>query len=76
MWNKKALFYRKHDTVHRKQGNNLLLKLFVMITIRHCMCVHCVVNMEVLKMLGKDSDGEDGLSTGVNSEPAYIADTT
>jgi hypothetical protein len=52
-----ALFYRKHDTVHQKQGNNLLLKLFVMITIRHCMCVHCVVNMEVLKMLGKDSDG-------------------
>ncbi len=40
------------------------------------MCVHCVVNMQVLKMLGKDSDGEEGLSTGGNSEPVYIADTT
>ncbi len=27
-------------------------------------------------MLGKDSDGEEGLSTGGNSEPVYIADTT
>jgi len=31
MWNRKALFYRKHDTTLCKQGNNLLLKLFVMI---------------------------------------------
>ncbi len=40
------------------------------------MFVHWVVNMQVLTMLGKDSDGEEGLSTGVNSEPVYIADTT
>ncbi len=40
------------------------------------MCVHSVANMQVLKMLGKDSNGEDGLSTGGNSEPVYIADTT
>ncbi len=40
------------------------------------MCVHCVLDMQVMKMLGKDSDGEEGLSTGENSEPAYIADTT
>jgi hypothetical protein len=32
--------------------------------------------MQVLKMLGKDSDGEEGLSTGGNSRPVYIADTT
>ncbi len=40
------------------------------------MCVDCVVNMQVLKMLRKDSDGEEGLSTGGNSEPVYIADPT
>jgi hypothetical protein len=39
-------------------------------------CVHCVANMQVFKMLGKDSDGEEGLSTGGNSEPVYIANTT
>jgi hypothetical protein len=27
-------------------------------------------------MLRKDSDGEEGLSTGGNSEPVYIADPT
>jgi len=32
--------------------------------------------MQVLKMLCNGSDGEEGLSTGVNSEPVYIADTT
>jgi hypothetical protein len=32
--------------------------------------------MQVLKMLGKDTDGEEGLSTGGNSRPVYIADTT
>jgi hypothetical protein len=32
--------------------------------------------MQVLKMLGKDSDGEEGLSTGGNSRPVYIADAT
>jgi len=32
--------------------------------------------MQVLKMLGKDSDGKEGLSTGGNSRPVYIADTT
>ncbi|KAH8976308.1 hypothetical protein BDL97_01G207800 [Sphagnum fallax] len=31
---------------------------------------------QVLKMLGKDTDGEEGLSTGGNSRPVYIADTT
>jgi hypothetical protein len=31
---------------------------------------------QVLKMLGKDSDGEEGLSTGGNSRPVYIADAT
>ncbi len=41
-----------------------------------CMCVHCLVNMQVLKMLGKDSDGEGGLSTRGDSKPVHIADTT
>jgi hypothetical protein len=27
-------------------------------------------------MLSKDSDGEEGLSTGGNSRPVYIADAT
>jgi hypothetical protein len=40
------------------------------------MCVQCVVYMQVLKMLSKDSDGEEGLSTGGNSRPVYIADAT
>ncbi len=30
----------------------------------------------MLKMLCKDSDGEEGLSTGGNSRPVYIADPT
>ncbi len=40
------------------------------------MCVHSVANMQVLKVLGKDSNGEEALSTGGNSEPVSIADTT
>ncbi len=40
------------------------------------MCVQCVVSMQVLKMLDKDSNGEEGLSTGGNSRPVYIADAT
>jgi len=32
--------------------------------------------MQVLKMLRRDSDGEEGLSTGGNSRPGYIADAT
>jgi len=40
------------------------------------MCVQFVVNMHVLKMLGKDTNGEEGLSKGVNPEPVSIADTT
>jgi hypothetical protein len=32
--------------------------------------------MQVLKMLGKDRDGEEALSTGGNSRPVYIADAT
>jgi hypothetical protein len=32
--------------------------------------------MQVLKMLDKDSNGEEGLSTGGNSRPVYIADAT
>jgi len=39
-------------------------------------CVHNVANMQVLKMLGKDSNGDEGLSTGGNSEHVYIANTT
>jgi hypothetical protein len=41
-----------------------------------CICVQCVVNMQVLKMLGKESNGEESLSTGGNSRPVYVADTT
>jgi hypothetical protein len=40
------------------------------------MCVHSVANMQVLKMLGKDNNREEGLRTGVTSEPVHIADTT
>jgi hypothetical protein len=40
------------------------------------MCVQYVVSVRVLKMLTKDSDGEEGLSTGGKSRPVYIADTT
>jgi hypothetical protein len=40
------------------------------------MFVQCVGSMQVLKMLGKDSDWEEGSSTGGNSWPVYIADPT
>jgi hypothetical protein len=43
-----------------------------------CTVIACVLDacMQVLKMLGKDRDGEEGLSTGGNSRPVYIADAT